>query len=136
MYYDVRKGGDNLNKRIKQVREYFGLTQEAFGERIGAARNTIANYENGNRTPGKSIILSICREFNANEDWLRNGGSDDDMFKPEFENDELATYCADISEGKDPFIADMLLKYKKLSPRHKQAIWEIYEELQKKEEDT
>lgn len=73
-----------LNKRIKQVREYFRLTQEEFGKRIGTARNTVANYENGNRTPGKSIILSICREFGVNEDWLVYGtGGPDNMLIPE-----------------------------------------------------
>lgn len=73
-----------MNERIKKVRDYFGLTQEEFGKKIGAARNTIANYENGNRTPGKSIILSICREFGVNEDWLRNGtGGPDNMLIPE-----------------------------------------------------
>lgn len=73
-----------LNTRIKQVREDFELTQEEFGKRIGSARNTIANYENGNRTPGRSIILSICREFGVNEDWLVNGtGGPDNMYIPE-----------------------------------------------------
>ena len=73
-----------MNKRIKQVREHYELTQEEFGKRIGTARNTIANYENGNRTPGKSVILSICREFNINEDWLVNGtGGPDNMSIPD-----------------------------------------------------
>lgn len=73
-----------MNKRIKEIREFFKLTQEEFGNKIGVARNTIANYENGNRTPGKSVILSICREFNINEDWLQNGtGGSDNMLIPE-----------------------------------------------------
>lgn len=62
-----------MNERIKIIRKDFGLTQDEFGKRIGSARNTIANYENGNRTPSNSVILSICREFNVNEKWIRDG---------------------------------------------------------------
>ncbi len=73
-----------MNTRIKEIRDSLKLTQEEFGKKIGVARNTIANYENGNRSPGKSVILSICREFNVNEDWLRYGtGGLDNMFIPE-----------------------------------------------------
>ncbi len=80
-------------------------------------------------------MLSNWNEQHINIDWLRNGGSENDMFKADFEIDDLADFCAEITEGKDPFIAEMLLKYRKLSPKHKQAIWEIFEELQKKEEE-
>lgn len=125
-----------MNSRLKKLRNELGLTLEAFGKRVGITRSAVGRIEKGERKVTEQMILSICREFNVNEDWFRNGGSDDDMFKSEYETDELAAYCAEISEGKDPFIVDMLLKYKKLSPRHKQAIWEIYEELQKKEEES
>lgn len=62
-----------MNSRIKEIREAEKLTQEEFGKRIGSARNTIANYETGNRTPSNAVITSICREFNVNEEWLRTG---------------------------------------------------------------
>ena len=58
-----------MNNRIKKDRECLSLTQEEFGRRIGSARNTIANYENGNRNPSNSVILSICKEFNVS-DWF------------------------------------------------------------------
>lgn len=62
-----------MNTRIKEVREKSGLTQEEFGRRIGSARNTIANYERGNRKPSNTVINSICREFGINKDWLLSG---------------------------------------------------------------
>lgn len=125
-----------MNTRLKKVRLNSDLSQEEFGKRIGIeSRAHISALENGNRNVTERIIKDVCREFKVNEDWLRNGGSDNDMFKVNFEIDELSDYCAEITEGKDPFIADMLLKYKSLSPQHKKAIWEIYEELTKKKED-
>lgn len=62
-----------MNSRIKEIRETAGLTQEEFGKRIGSARNTIANYENGNRCPSNAVVIAICKEFNINEEWLRFG---------------------------------------------------------------
>lgn len=74
----------NLNDRIKGVRTSLQLTQEDFGKRIGSARNTIANYETGNRNPSNAVIIAICREFNVNEDWLRTGaGGEENMFVPD-----------------------------------------------------
>lgn len=62
-----------MNQRIKEIRKKAGLTQQDFAERIGSARNTIANYEIGNRNPSDAVIRSICREFSINEEWLRTG---------------------------------------------------------------
>ena len=62
-----------MNERLKALRNKLNLTQEEFGKKIGSARNTIANYEMGNRTPSNAIITSICREFGVNEVWLRTG---------------------------------------------------------------
>lgn len=62
-----------MKNRIKQIRKDSKLTQAEFGERIGVKGNTITNYENGLRNPTAAVILSICREFNINEEWLRTG---------------------------------------------------------------
>ncbi len=60
-----------MNKRIKKIRQNAGMTQREFADRIGVSRNTIAAYETDARVPIDAIIVSICREFNVNEDWLR-----------------------------------------------------------------
>lgn len=69
-----------MKDRIKEVRKYFSLTQIDFGQRIGVKGNTVTGYETGLRTPSDAVILSICREFNVNEEWLRNGTGQ--MFEP------------------------------------------------------
>ena len=128
---------ETINERFRRLRIRCDKSQEEFGKILGLTRSGVSDIENGRREVNERhiIMLSNWKEVHINIDWLRNGGPDEDMFKVDFEIDELADYCAEISEGKDAFIADMLLKYKNLSPRHKQAIWEIYEELRKKEED-
>ncbi len=62
-----------MNERIKKLRKALDLTQQAFADRIGLKRNTIAQYEIGRNEPIDAVILSICREFGVNEEWLRDG---------------------------------------------------------------
>lgn len=67
------KGVIVLNKRLKEIRQELGLNQEAFASKIGLIRSTISNIETGNRNLTDRVISDICREFNVNEEWLRNG---------------------------------------------------------------
>lgn len=62
-----------MKDRIKKIRKSLDLTQQEFADRIGVKRNSYANYEIGRNIPIDAIILSICREFNVNETWLRTG---------------------------------------------------------------
>ena len=62
-----------MNERIRKLRKLLNLTQQEFADRIGTKRNTIANYETGRNTPIDAIIVSICREYNVNETWLKTG---------------------------------------------------------------
>ena len=73
-----------MNKRLKDLREALHLTQQEFADKLKIKRGTIANYEIGRNIPIDAVISLICREFNVNEDWLRNGtGGPDNMFIPE-----------------------------------------------------
>jgi len=63
----------DLKERIKKLRNYLGLTQQKFADRLGLKRQTIAAYEIGNIAPSDSTILLICKEFDINEEWLRHG---------------------------------------------------------------
>lgn len=62
-----------MNERLKKLRKTLELTQQKFADRIGVKQNTIAQYEMGRNIPIDSVISLICREFNVNESWLREG---------------------------------------------------------------
>ena len=73
-----------MNKRLKDLREALHLTQQEFADRLKIKRGTVANYEVGRNIPIDAVISLICKEFNVNEDWLRNGtGGPDNMWIPE-----------------------------------------------------
>lgn len=81
-----------MNERLKKLRKTLDMTQQEFADRIGIKRNSLANYETGRNTPIDAIIVSICREFNVNEDWLRTG--EGEMFIQMTRDEEIAAFVA------------------------------------------
>ena len=77
-----------MNTRIREIRNYLGLTQTEFGKRIGLSRPMVANLEGEGRAEIKDhVIHLICKEFNVNEEWLRSGSGE--MFKQKTVTEEL-----------------------------------------------
>lgn len=91
-----------MNERIKLLRQKLNLTQTEFAQKIGLQANTITTYEMGVRNPRDSNILIICREFNVNEEWLRNGNGE--MFlSPEHSAPVLLTQNERVKEVRIHF---------------------------------
>lgn len=62
-----------MNERLRDLRKTLGLNQVEFGERIGIGGTAISKIEKGDRGLTESLLRSICREFDVNEEWLRYG---------------------------------------------------------------
>lgn len=65
-----------MNHRLTELRKSLNLSMEKFGSRIGITRSAISKMESGSSGLSEQTILSICREFNVNEEWLRNGSGE------------------------------------------------------------
>ena len=97
-------GGDSMTQgdRIRYVRKSLGLTLEKFGEKIGMKKNSISQIENGINNITEQMFKSICREFNVNEEWLRNGTGD--MFIQQTRDEQIAHFIGSIQNlGDDSF---------------------------------
>lgn len=119
-----------MKERIKKIRKTLDLTQQEFADRIGVKRNSYANYEIGRNIPIDAIILSICREFNVNEEWLRTGaGGDDNMFIKLSKDEELAMYTQMLLDSTDDIVADaikeIIVMYEKLDKDSKQVLKDV-----------
>lgn len=109
-----------MNERIKELRIALRLTQEDFGKVIGVQRAAVNKWEKGINGVADSMILSICREFGVNEQWLRTG--EGEMFEQTRASvlDRLSTEY-DLSREQrsvieafldlDPQERDVILKY-------------------------
>lgn len=79
-----------MNERIKLLRNTLGLSQEAFGEKIGVTKASVSRLEKGERNPSEQTVKSICREFNVNYAWLLEGKGEMFSALPETLLDEVA----------------------------------------------
>ena len=98
-----------MNERIKELRSTLGLSAEKFGTRVGVTRSAISRIENGVVNVTEQMILSICREFNVREEWLRTGSGE--MFL-DLTEDEFAKAAAQLSN--DTFARSLIVEYWKL----------------------
>ena len=119
-----------MKERIKKLRKDLGLTQQTFADRIGLKRNTVAQYEIGRNEPIDAVILSICREFNVNEEWIRTG--DGEMFVELPEEDEYFKAATMISKENDKEAMNAVIQYWKLDSASKKAIWNFIHKLAEK----
>ena len=99
---------EEIKDRIKKIRKEKKMTQEDFSKKLGLARNSIANYEIGRREPTNAIIVSICREFDVNEEWLRTG--EGEMFIQIPEEDETAALVYDLLGPDKESFYDIVLE--------------------------
>lgn len=88
-----------MNERLKKLRKTLDMTQQEFADKIGIKRNSLANYETGRNTPIDAIVVSICREFNVNEEWLRTGKGE--MFIQLSRNEEIAEFVGQLMSDED-----------------------------------
>lgn len=109
-----------MENRIKILRKELNLTQEKFGERLGMKKNSISQIENGVNALTEQLLVSICREFNVNEDWLRNGTGE--MFIEVPEEAEFEAASAELSKNNDVLAMQAVIQYWKLDEASKEAV--------------
>lgn len=111
-----------MNERIKELRKALKLTQQEFADRLNIKRGAIANYEVGRNEPIDAVISLICKEFNVNENWLRDGTGE--MFQAEEENSIIAKATMLLGE-KDPLFEAFIDTYSKLTPRNREILYQF-----------
>lgn len=62
-----------ISKRLKQTRENLGLSQSAFGKKIGLSFQHVSRYERGVISPTSDILTRLHERLNVSIDWLLTG---------------------------------------------------------------
>jgi transcriptional regulator with XRE-family HTH domain len=60
-------------ERIKEVRKKFNMSQVEFSERIFLTKGFYGDIEIGKKKVNDRMIFIVSKQFNVNEDWIRNG---------------------------------------------------------------
>lgn len=120
-----------MKDRLKTLRKTLDMTQQELADRIGIKRNSYANYEIGRNTPIDAIIISICREFNVNEEWLRTGQGE--MFVHKTRSENIASFAGSLmTEEEDSFKRRLIEALSELDEDEWELLEGIAEKLTKK----
>ena len=115
-----------MNERVKELRKALGLSGEKFGEKIGLKKVAVSQIETGRNNLTEQNIISICREFNVNEEWLRYGTGE--MFKENSLDEEIISFIGDIQwDAEDNFKKRFISAIAKLNDSE----WEVIEKIMK-----
>lgn len=144
------KGGvgliPDINKRLRELREKTGRTQEEWAKIMGLSRSGVTSIESGQRkVTDKHIKLLTVEPIDGkyiSENWLRTG--EGEMFLPSLEEDEVAAYVSELLEdnGENPLyviIKEIMHTYNELSPKSQEVVRDasakLLENLKKRKED-
>ena len=97
----------SIASRTSEVRKPFGLTQQAFADRLGLTRGAVSKYDIDATDPSDAVISLICREFNVREAWLRDG--EGDMLEQRTRREDIALYLGKVSSGKASELEELIL---------------------------
>lgn len=79
----------NYGKRIKELRESFGLSQDELASRIGTSQRQISFYENGKNEPTAHVLDALANALNTTSDYLL--GRSDNVSRPINDESDLST---------------------------------------------
>lgn len=86
-------------ERVREVRKTLNLTLEKFGEKLGVGKTAISNIEVGNRSLTDQMFISICREYNVSEKWLKTGMGE--MFIAMTRREKIASFFGELMKETD-----------------------------------
>lgn len=120
-----------LNNRFKKIREARSITQQQFADKLKLSRNFVAQIEMGTKKPSERTINDICREFDVNENWLRNGTGE--MFIKKSKDTQISDMLSDVlkSDEKD-FKRRLISALAKLDDKDWETLENLIDSISKK----
>ncbi len=108
----------NIGDKIKDLRNYKGLTQEQLAEKSGLSKNAIWNYETGRRKPNTDILKKIASGLEVSIETFFNNNSTSKLTSAEelmdkFNIDKSFTELSELSNLSISKIDNIFSPYKK-----------------------
>lgn len=117
------QGGANMNKnnevaqRLNELIAELKISMAEFARRMGVSRSTISKIANGTNQLTDQMLFVVCKTFNVNDYWLRDGIGDMFISVPETVIDELA-----IEYNLNEFWKETLRKFLNMNDDEKDAV--------------
>ena len=113
-----------MGERIRELRQMKRMTQKVFAEAIGTTQNSIASYETNRRLPSAAALNNICKTFDVNEKWLKNG--EGNMMTSPLAKSELVIWAERLAEEDDDYFPKQVaLAMARLSPQDWRTLKDI-----------
>ncbi|MGL4760427.1 MAG: helix-turn-helix domain-containing protein [Sarcina sp.] len=97
-----------IKNRLKNLREYFNLSQQELADKLLLSKASISLFENDKRELSPRTIKSIIDIYGVNKDWLL--GLSAEMFSEESKNLILLTEILEKLNSDDPLILSIINK--------------------------
>lgn len=111
---------NTFGDRVLKIRKTLGLSQEAFGAKIGMGRSAISKIEKGENELTEKNIKLICKQFGISKDWILTG-------EGEMRGDEMS-FLEVIMGGLgeiDPLDQEIIKAYLRLDERYREVFREF-----------
>ena len=105
---------ETINKQISALIHAKGMNKSKFAESINVSPQFISAVCAGTKQPSDRTIADICRVYNVNEDWLRDGTGE--PFMQLSREDTIAAYVGKINGGHITDIEESIIKFMAETP--------------------
>lgn len=109
-----------MGQQLKLLRKLLNLNQSQFAEKIGIKQGSLSDIERGKVKLSNANSILICKTFNVNEKWLKEGTGD--PFNDQYSNRN------DLSDLEK----DILIKFNSLDDQDRKSIENIINSLYQK----
>lgn len=115
-------------QRVRELRKSKGMTLEEFGKVLGVQKSAVSKIERGDRGLTEQMLISICREFDVREEWLREGKGD--MFLPLSRDEEIERFIGDaLKDEPDTFKKRLISALARLNEEDWNRLEEVLAEI-------
>ena len=130
---DISELGKEMNARVRTLRDYFGLSQVAFADKVKLGVGTIRNIEYDLTEPNPRYFDQIAEACGASVVWLETG--EGEMFRKMTRREKIANFVSEaLADENDDFKSQLILVLAALSEDGWIKLKAAAEELKKAEE--
>ena len=105
---------ETINKQIAALIHAKGMNKSKFAESINVSPQFISAVCAGTKQPSDRTIADICRVYNVNEEWLRDGTGE--PFMQLSREETIAEYVCSITGGHITDIDESIIKFMSETP--------------------
>lgn len=117
---------NDIAGRISELINEMDETKSKFAKKLNVSQPFVSQLCSGVSVPSDRTIADICRIYNVNEEWLRNGTGE--MFVPRSKNQVITDFLADLIKEDNTFRKNLVETLAELD----EDDWEVLAKLAKR----